>query len=371
MADSPSQLSELLADVYQGALESPPWGDLLGRLRRELALGAAILYLRKPQAWDPGTMVADGLELGAAGNIYASDFYLQDPFVNLPPGEVHILAEHTALENLCQSDFYLRCMQPYGVHHILGADLPTEDGGVANLRLTRPQEGEGFGEAERQYLTLLIPHLQRAILIYGRIGQIESERALYADTLNQLALATALLDAECTVVKANPVARLLFDSQQGIACRQGKLRLQDKAADAQFRQLVAETVTAMGEDHPAVPRSMAVPRGSGTPLGLVVRPAGQAAATNPKPQVAVFISDPERPNRAPRAALSELFGLTPAEAGLAIALANGLPLEQASQQLGISRNTGRAHLRSIFSKTGVSQQTMLVRLVLQSVANLG
>ena len=36
-------------------------------------------------------------------------------------------------------------------------------------------------------------------------------------------------------------------------------------------------------------------------------------------------------------------------------------------ELGIARNTARAQLRSIFAKTGVSRQSMLVSLMLKSV----
>ncbi|MNG23881.1 hypothetical protein D3C84_1085400 [compost metagenome] len=56
---------------------------------------------------------------------------------------------------------------------------------------------------------------------------------------------------------------------------------------------------------------------------------------------------------------------------MTLLLANGLTLDEASEELGISRNTARAHLRSTFSKTGVTRQTMLVRLILRSVATLG
>ncbi len=49
---------------------------------------------------------------------------------------------------------------------------------------------------------------------------------------------------------------------------------------------------------------------------------------------------------------------------------NGL-VDEIGEQLNISTNTGRAHLRSIFAKTGVTQQTQLVSLILRSVANLG
>ena len=68
---------------------------------------------------------------------------------------------------------------------------------------------------------------------------------------------------------------------------------------------------------------------------------------------------------------SQLYNLTPAETALALELANGLSLEEASETLSIRRNTARAHLRSIFSKTGVRRQTELVRIMLNSVVALG
>ena len=52
-------------------------------------------------------------------------------------------------------------------------------------------------------------------------------------------------------------------------------------------------------------------------------------------------------------------------------MANGLSLDEAAELLNIRRNTARAHLRSIFSKTGVRRQTELVRLILNSVVSLG
>jgi DNA-binding CsgD family transcriptional regulator len=87
--------------------------------------------------------------------------------------------------------------------------------------------------------------------------------------------------------------------------------------------------------------------------------------------VALFISDPELQVRGSGEALGRLFDLTRAEARLALMLANGASLEEASGTLGISKHTGRAHLRAIFGKTGVSRQSQLVSLILKSVASLG
>ena len=106
------------------------------------------------------------------------------------------------------------------------------------------------------------------------------------------------------------------------------------------------------------------------PLNLVLRPLppGSSIDGQALPAVAVFISDPEYKSPAPVDILQQLYGLTPAESRLATALADGLSLDAASEMLHISRNTARAHLRAIFSKTGVTQQTMLVSLLLKSVA---
>ena len=69
--------------------------------------------------------------------------------------------------------------------------------------------------------------------------------------------------------------------------------------------------------------------------------------------------------------MRRLFGLTRMEAQLALLLTEGLTLDEAAEQMNVRRNTARTHLRSIFSKTGVTRQTMLVRLLLNSVISLG
>ena len=54
------------------------------------------------------------------------------------------------------------------------------------------------------------------------------------------------------------------------------------------------------------------------------------------------------------------FGLTPAEARLALQLVAGETLRSAGVKLGISYETARTHLKNIFSKTGTRRQAELV-----------
>ncbi|MCB1490935.1 MAG: helix-turn-helix transcriptional regulator, partial [Rhodobiaceae bacterium] len=64
--------------------------------------------------------------------------------------------------------------------------------------------------------------------------------------------------------------------------------------------------------------------------------------------------------------LAGLFGLTLAEARLAIEMARGDGREAAAARCGISVNTARSHLTRIFEKTGVSRQAELAKLLSDS-----
>jgi DNA-binding CsgD family transcriptional regulator len=81
----------------------------------------------------------------------------------------------------------------------------------------------------------------------------------------------------------------------------------------------------------------------------------------------VFIRDPDCHTKASCELLHRLFRLTPAESALAMYMTNGLSLEEASGELLIRKNTARAQLRSIFSKVGVTSQTALVRVLLNTL----
>ncbi|MNO92645.1 Bacterial regulatory protein, luxR family [compost metagenome] len=119
---------------------------------------------------------------------------------------------------------------------------------------------------------------------------------------------------------------------------------------------------------------MSIARPSGqVSLGVVVEsiPSQELVEGKGRPTTLVYIRDAVTRSLANSAVTKQLFNLTPAETSLALELANGLSLEEAAEELNIRRNTARAHLRSIFSKTGVRRQTELVRLMLNSVVALG
>jgi DNA-binding CsgD family transcriptional regulator len=64
------------------------------------------------------------------------------------------------------------------------------------------------------------------------------------------------------------------------------------------------------------------------------------------------------------------FGLTPAEARLALHLVAGETLRSAEAKLSISYETARTHLKNIFGKTGTCRQAELVIAIVTALPQL-
>ncbi len=364
--------SQLLGTLYEGPLQQPPWQTFLASVRELLGAGLVTLLLRPPSEEHQAVMLADGGSLSAMQSYNEGQFVL-DPFVNLPPGEVITLHEFLSTESLLASDFYRIIMEPQGWYDFLGLDLREEGELDVRFRVGRHHGAQPFGEHEKELLRALQPHLERAIRLHTRISRSEQERAVYAGAVEKLAVATIILDEQGRVLSSNDTANALLQGCDGITLREERLALLQKDANAELVTLLQEVMQSREQAQPTAARAMQVARGDERPdLGLVARavPRTEGAEGRGIPSVAIFISDPLQVAEPPLQVISRLFGFTPAEANLAMLLANGLTLDEASAELAVSRNTARTHLRAVFAKTGVTRQTGLVRLILNSVAPL-
>lgn len=366
--------SDLIGNLYQGPLETIPWATFLNQLNVYLHSKYVTFILRPPSAHVDGLMVNTTGTSTEATASYNTHFFSLDPFVDLPNRQVVTLAEFVSNDDWQQSEFYKNFLEPVDVFHILGADINTGDGAQCRIRISRGREDKPFGNEEKALLAHFIPHLERSIKIHMQLNRIEAERNLYAGAVNQMAVGTIILDEAGKVLQTNQVADRLISEKDGIKLVNDGLQVGTARDTQEFRRLVKQSLLSQKSSNPSVVEAMRVQRPSGkADLGIIVRsvPLTDWSEGKQCPTVVIFISDPEQQSTAPQEIVRALFDFTPAETQLAMLLANGLTLDEASEELGISRNTSRAHLRSTFSKTGVTRQTMLVRLILRSVATLG
>ncbi len=101
------------------------------------------------------------------------------------------------------------------------------------------------------------------------------------------------------------------------------------------------------------------------PLSIIVAPVRRASPSraSQKPAALVFVSDPEGNPESPEDLLVGLYGLTQTEAVLTAELLKGRGLIWAAQQLSISINTAKTHLKRVFEKTETNSQAELVRII--------
>jgi DNA-binding CsgD family transcriptional regulator len=91
----------------------------------------------------------------------------------------------------------------------------------------------------------------------------------------------------------------------------------------------------------------------------------------PQPAALLLIHDPDRAVAMPADRLARVYGLTPAEAKLAAALAGGSSLGAYADNARITIGTARWYLKQVLAKTGAHRQSDLVRQVVMTAGTAG
>ena len=370
-----SEFSDLIAAIYEGPLEPVPWKGALDLLRRHLRASYVTLMLRPPSADLAPLMVNSAGDWPITREAeYNKHYYALDPFVDLPQDRVFTVSELIGDANWRESEFYKNFLKPLDILHALGADIRTDDGIECRLRAARPHREQPFTAADKALCAAVLPHLKRAVRLHSQLELMDSERRLYAGTVDRMLVGTVTLDETGAVLKSNPIADEMMREGDGLRLTGNTIRAESPSQNRELQRLVKHALGEENAGKAAVVDAISITRKSGRgKLGVLVRSLPNAGSSKSKrrPSVVLFIRDAERKSEASREMVRRLFDLTPAEAALALSLANGLTLDEAADGLSIRKNTARAHLRSIFSKIGVTRQTTLVRVLLSSVIWLG
>jgi DNA-binding CsgD family transcriptional regulator len=93
-----------------------------------------------------------------------------------------------------------------------------------------------------------------------------------------------------------------------------------------------------------------------------VAPASGGLTGDDLPMAMLVISTPEE-RLVSQGELSELYGLSPVESRIALALARGKRLTELAGEFGVQITTLRSQLSSILTKCEVERQSDLVRLI--------
>jgi DNA-binding CsgD family transcriptional regulator len=200
-------------------------------------------------------------------------------------------------------------------------------------------------------------------------GRTAPDPEALARVIGAMRTGVVLVDVEGTVAYLNHTAREALGADIGLALRGD--RVSATSPDAR-RKLT----TALGHAcrPPFIDSALLLSPGHAeyAPRPLRVLSFERLAGTNRAVDVSLaLLCVPAVRRRAPDPMLlSQLFGLTPAEAALMSGIASGARLHQCAAQRGVSLATVRAQLRNVFVKTGAATQADLT-LIAWSIPGLG
>jgi DNA-binding CsgD family transcriptional regulator len=222
-------------------------------------------------------------------------------------------------------------------------------------------EEAAFSRGEAQGWASSASRLAQPSVLAKKIGLARACGAM--DALTRIGTAALLIDMFGRCRHANPAAESLFDGDFGVS--QGRLRASDPKSNEKLHAFVSADGSDRSSDRAMVARApVVVARRHRLPLILEALPldSGIAHAFGGAAML-VTITDMESRPAPSEQLLTASFGLTPAEARLASALASGATMDEAADALSVTRETARTRLKVIFAKTGTGRQAKLVALL--------
>ena len=371
-SDRHSLADTIVRDIYEAALDVNRWEGVLEHICRYLDADSALLRFYDDDTNSVNFSFTTGFDPDF-DLLYRQHFAQDDPIraaaQHLPEGRTTLLDEVMPKAMLKGTDFYNEYMRPQDKYHVIGS-RPYCDRGVSTLfGLQRGRRRPPFGREELERLTWIGSHVRQALRVHQRLGAAHRQTHSLETLIEHAGIAVVLLAASGRVVYANESAQALLRERSTLTLRNGALHALRRDLDARLQRLIAEA-TAVGQEISSTPGGSLRLVAEGTDRVLVVTPwrapSDREWLLQPNCVAAVLIGAAKRPETLCAELVMEAWGLTRCEARMAIALARHGDIESVCEELGITRNTARSYLKSIFRKTGCQRQSELLRRLLAS-----
>lgn len=360
--------------LYEAALHPEKWAGALAALSDVMgAIGATIVPIG---TWTSVRSIASR-SLEEANLEYQQGWWQHDTATarvmarGIRPGTVGTDRTVMTEEEIRRDPFYNEFLRRHGIQQPLAAIARVQEDHLVAISVQSGLKRELFQKDDLDAMTALSPHLGRAVAITTSLVEARELTADLAAALQRVDLGLILLDRHGNVRHVNLMAEQLLGD--GLVVTNRRVHASSRRDDARLQGAIRNVLPGH-----ALPPSGGV---------VLRRPSGKAplhielAPVRPRSDVMEAISfggggamllvrnlepklkDVQHHLRA--------LGLSPAEARLAEAVGQGVTLRDFAEIQGVSYETARTHMRSIFAKLGIGRQAELVALVTRLASSVG
>jgi DNA-binding CsgD family transcriptional regulator len=348
---------DLIGGIYDAATEPALWNEVMTRLVRRTHSRSGIFYDHDTGTGRAGILGAVGFDPHYVRQ-YETYYATLDPWhkrgKGRPLGEVAQTAGMLSDADLRRTEFYQDHLRPQGVFYALGGPVMRAGARMAVFGIQSSYETGVFTPETESLIRTLMPHFRRAYRMQQALDAVRREGMEFEAALRLLPQPVLVVDRD---------ARLFFANAAGEALlREGRLlRLVAGRIRAAHRGDAAALAKALNPMPDGADGSLALRRaGDRTPAVLRLTPLRRGNRAEWSGRIALMVELPPAPRGLDTWAAA--FHLSPAETRLWTALSAGRRLIDIAEESGVSLNTVRVQLRTLFQKTGVHRQADLLRL---------
>jgi len=359
-------LSDLIGTVYDAAIDPSVWESAIVRAADFVGGCGAALFCKDVGAHHAASLHSFGYQKPLPVALFRQIY---------PAAEGHFLGDLEApiatsdlipSEDITRTELYRQWAEPQGIVDFLSAVVDRTVISTAIFGIFRHERNGIVDDQARRQMSLVAPHIRRAVLI-GRMFEFKAaEVATFVDTLDGLAAGMFLVDATGRLIHANAAGNAILDASDMLSSVSGRLVAADAQVDRALRDVFAaagQGDAALGSKGIAIPLigrdgeryvAHALPLTSGARRRAGVIYTAVAALFVRKATLAV----PSAPQ-----AIGSAFRLTPTELRVLLAIVEVGGIPEVATAFGIADTTVRTHVTRLFEKTGTSRQADLVKLV--------
>ena len=264
-------------------------------------------------------------------------------------------AEHIRSE--AYNDFFA----PHGWHHLMHTTILVTAEMSIGFFVRRADRYGSFGQGDFDKFRALFPHVRQTMRMRARLADAEARTRGLEAVLDQLSFGATIFDRTGRVQFANRSANAILHARDGLGLtREGRLQAAARSETAALEGCIGAVATGSTAE-----RTLAISRPSGRPsYGLTVCPPPRSGGARQSGIAALlFITDPDSLPQPTGELLGAIFGLSPAEQRVALALCSGMRPQEVASALALSENTVKSHLKTVFLKSGTDSQAGFRQIV--------
>ena len=365
VVDIERALADCVGAVYEAAASNGDWLDAGERIRSLLDARRGALFLEDRPGGLRNVLAAP--DPGEAA--YAAHFGSLNPYAARAArdfaaarahhvGTAKVGAELVPDEAFLRSEYYFDFARRYERRHMVGGVLGTSR--VVPMGFFRGDDADPFGEREVRLLEALLPHVQRALELRARLSREDETVSLTRAALDALPVSVVMVDDGLKIRFANGLAQRLLGAPGAALSRirpgpqpgaGAYLAARSRDETAALRRLVISAVSG------GTGGALRIGAGAGTPVAVLVSPTPPSLADDtagsPTSKLTAMIAIRPLQQRASPSTdmLCDLFGLSRAEAEVALALGGGASADDVARRRNVSLPTVRSQIRSILMKS--------------------